>query len=137
MKISNEQLKNLADEKYLERGKSFYEKGWVELAHTSESQVDGIVLGNTSGFIYYPKLFKAGDDVQGSCTCLSYLEGDGPCKHMAALAYSVMDDDYKISPEYFVLKEDTEKRIEELRKENKDALITKILKLEHQLQKQG
>lgn len=133
MHITNIHLNYLVDDKYRDRGRIFYENGKVELVHVSENQVDAVVLGDTYGKIYDTKLFKTADTLTGKCTCPAYEEGEGPCKHMAAAALAVMDDNYAPTQEFFLLKEEIEQRQSDLQKMGQQELIAIIFKLEHQL----
>ena len=106
MKLTEEQLKRYVDQRYIERGQSYFEARLVVLDSIDANQVEASCVGNR---VYQVSLTLNAGRLSGNCTCPAF-EDFGPCKHIAATTFSVMAHNkglYEPNPDAF-------DRIEEL-----------------------
>lgn len=76
------------DERYIERGQSYFDQGLIVLNTVTENHTTAHCTGNR---VYKIKLTINGRKLEGYCTCPAFVDF-GPCKHIAATALAVMAD---------------------------------------------
>ena len=65
------------------RGESYYRQGLVQEVKIHPQEITAIVAGSQN---YHSRFYTEGDQIYGRCDC----PYDGPCKHLAALAYFII-----------------------------------------------
>jgi len=91
MKLTKAQLQRYVDERYIERGQVYFDRGLVVLDTVTDSQAKADCTGSR---VYKITLELNGQELSGYCTCPAF-EDFGPCKHIAATALAVMADKKK------------------------------------------
>jgi len=86
MTLSEAQLNRFVDQRYIDRGREYFERGQVVLETVTDRKVQASCVG---GRVYKVSLARAGSKLNGTCTCPAF-EDFGPCKHIAAVALAVM-----------------------------------------------
>lgn len=86
MNLTLAQLQRYVDQRYVDRGRGYFEQGLVVLNEVSDNRVQATCSG---GRIYEITLTEQGGHLDGDCTCPAF-EDFGPCKHIAATALAVM-----------------------------------------------
>lgn len=97
MNLTKSQLKHYVDERYIERGRGYFNQGLVVLDTVTTNFVKAHCAGSR---VYKVTLTLNGRKLEGICTCPAFAD-IGPCKHIAATALTVMADrnsQYSSSP---------------------------------------
>jgi len=127
MKITQEELHSLIKEPYLTRGKAYFRDGLVDLISIKPHQVKAHAVGTR---VYKVILERRDDKIDGDCSCPAF-EDFGPCKHMAATGFALLqydDGGYEPSDEYFNRTEFFNTIERSLAKQTKEELISFILR---------
>ncbi len=125
MHITNTQIENLIDKKYVGRGKPYFKDRLVELTSVTHTNVTAKCVGTR---IYSITLVQDNGALSGECSCPAF-EDYGPCKHMAAVAFAVMayeTSGYTPSRDYYSLTK-RYKHIEQLLMKKSKAELIAIL----------
>ncbi len=85
MKLTDQQIRALIEDRYIERGRAYMKAGQVELTEITPRRVTAQCAGTR---MYTVTLALTGGRLSGACTCPA-VEDFGPCKHMAATALTV------------------------------------------------
>ncbi len=80
MVITDQELKQFIDQRYIKRGKEIVQSGNIILKKISEKEINALAYGTS---IYTTKLFRKGKALNGTCTRQAFFQW-GPCKHLAA-----------------------------------------------------
>jgi uncharacterized Zn finger protein len=127
MKITLDDLADFVDERYLNRGAAYYKQGMVELIAVTKDKVTAHASG--SSFYTITLTFKNGI-LGGECSCPAF-ENFGPCKHIAAVGYAVIDHSaskaYKPKQAYYDHKEQYQAIVNHLMKKSKATLVNMIV----------
>ncbi len=97
MNLTKSQLKHYVDERYIERGQSYFDQGLVVLDTVTEDHAKAHCTGSR---VYKVTLAINEQQLEGDCTCPAFADF-GPCKHIAATALTVMaarNSQYSSSP---------------------------------------
>lgn len=86
MKILPHHISSLFDERYITRGKEYFEEGMVKIRTVSDADVEADCIGTRR---YRVALALKGGKLTGKCSCPAF-EDFGPCKHMAATAFATI-----------------------------------------------
>jgi len=86
MNLTLAQLQRYVDQRYVDRGRGYFEQGLVVLNEVSDNRVQATCSGER---VYKTTLTEQGGHLDGDCTCPTF-EDFGPCKHIAATALAVM-----------------------------------------------
>lgn len=87
MNLTEAQLNRFVDERYVERGRAYFERGLVVLGWVTERCAEAFCIG---GQVYRVELsLSRSSRLGGNCTCPAVGEF-GPCKHIAAVALAIM-----------------------------------------------
>ncbi len=88
MTLSEVQLNRFVDQRYIDRGRAYSERGLVVLDSVTDREAHAFCVG---GQVYSVRLALSRNRLGGTCTCPAF--GDfGPCKHIAAVALAIMED---------------------------------------------
>ena len=87
MNITHEQICELFEPRYMERGWRYMSSGAVVLTDIQPDQVNA-TCGGTQ--LYKVTLTLTDGKLSGRCTCPA-VDDFGPCKHMAATAFAVIE----------------------------------------------
>jgi len=86
LRLTEEQLKRYVDQRYIDRGQSYFEAGLVVLNEIKSNLVEASCVGSR---VYQVTLMLNSNRLSTNCTCPAF-EDFGPCKHIAATALTVM-----------------------------------------------
>lgn len=125
MKITAEQIIELIDERYRERGMQILRDGMVELLKITDTTASAKCLGTR---MYRVELELDDGKLVGDCTCPAF-DDFGPCKHMAAVAHAVRQTGYAPSEEYEYEKEEAERLEKHLLSKKKPQLVSMIMQM--------
>jgi len=126
MKITLDELRTLIDEPYLSRGNQYFMEGLVELLSITSTQVKASAMGTR---LYKVALMREGNFLKGTCSCPAF-EDFGPCKHMAATGFAVMQQaHYTPSRQYTTRAAHCQSIERTLLKQTKQELVALILDL--------
>lgn len=129
--LTEQDIRDLANEKSFERGEELYECGAI--SHTY--RIDKTIYGKCEGSEYTPydiEIDLSDDEIDPNCTCP--FDWGGICKHQVALLLTFLYE-----PELFIELEDIATLLEPLDREKLILLITDLMEdrldLQHWLQK--
>ncbi|PIR39745.1 MAG: hypothetical protein COV35_00945 [Alphaproteobacteria bacterium CG11_big_fil_rev_8_21_14_0_20_39_49] len=128
MKITEQQLKTLIEDRYLSRGEGYFASGMVELTSVRPDKVTAKAIGTR---IYDVALGLKNSTLSGSCTCPAF-EDFGPCKHMAAAEFAVIANNnggYEPSEEFQWRKDEISDFEKFFKQKSKEELISIIMQL--------
>jgi len=91
MRLYYKDIKNLLKESYLSSGRDYFNKGKVRNVSINKSHAKSEVVGSS---VYRVKLEYDGPFLSGKCSCPAFVYY-GPCKHMAAMGFALIDLDRK------------------------------------------
>jgi uncharacterized Zn finger protein len=91
MRLYHRDIKGLIKEPYLSRGRDYFNKGKVQIISVNESESKSKVAGST---VYRVTLWYDGPFLSGECSCPAFVYY-GPCKHMAATGFALINLDRK------------------------------------------
>ena len=95
MKIRLEDVRKLVQEPYLSRGKEYFLDGLVKLMSVQSNAVKARIAGTR---VYTVSLTLKSTTIGGGCSCPAFTDF-GPCKHMAATCFAVLNGSYKSANE--------------------------------------
>ncbi len=120
MHITPAHLENLVEERYRKRGEQYYADGIVELTSVTDKKAVAKCAGTR---LYTTTINLNGNSLSGKCSCPAF-DDFGPCKHMAATAYAVMNKkNYAPSEAFHDIKEMDEQLQRVLQRKTKAELI--------------
>jgi uncharacterized Zn finger protein len=86
MKLTEAQLRRHVDERYVDRGREYAERGLVVLDKVTDMNVRASCTGSR---VYAVELSLRNGRFEGKCTCPAF-DDFGPCKHIAATAFAAI-----------------------------------------------
>jgi uncharacterized Zn finger protein len=128
MKLTDSLIVTLIEERFRQRGMDYFVQGMVELTTITDTKVTAKCAGTR---LYNTKLELKNGVLSGECSCPAFVDF-GPCKHMAAVCYAVMEKHkagYSPSKEYEWRKEEWEHFEKHLMKKSKGDLVLLIMQL--------
>ncbi|WP_395463205.1 SWIM zinc finger domain-containing protein [Wolbachia endosymbiont of Cantharis cryptica] len=91
MRLYYKDIRNLIKESYLSSGRGYFNKGKVQIVSVNESQAKSKVVGSN---VYRITLKHDGPFLSGKCSCPAFVYF-GPCKHIAATGFALIELDRK------------------------------------------
>ncbi|WP_265026350.1 MULTISPECIES: SWIM zinc finger domain-containing protein [unclassified Wolbachia] len=91
MRLYYKDITGLIKEPYLSSGRDYFNKGKVQIISVDESHAKSKVVGSSK---YQVTLKHDGPLFSGTCSCPAFCYF-GPCKHMAATGFTLIDLDRK------------------------------------------
>ncbi|MCC2609676.1 MULTISPECIES: SWIM zinc finger family protein [Rhizobium/Agrobacterium group] len=122
MKLQQHHISTLFDQRYIDRGKAYFEEGLVEIISFQADKVTSRCAGTR---LYRVELVMKDSQLTGQCTCPAFSDF-GPCKHMAATAFAATvhtRDTYRPSAVYIARRDKFEALKRQLRRMTKAELI--------------
>jgi uncharacterized Zn finger protein len=101
MKLTLEQIRDLVDDRYIDRGRAYLAGGQLQLTKVTVDQVTAKCAGT---HLYNVTLRLKGKKLWGGCTCPA-VDEFGPCKHFAATTLAVMAEKYSPSTSFLARQE--------------------------------
>lgn len=87
MNILMKHVLELINEPYLTRGKEYFYNRTVRITQIRGNTVKARIAGSR---VYQATLTLKNNKLLGTCNCPAFTDF-GPCKHLAAVCYAVMD----------------------------------------------
>lgn len=87
MKIRLEDIRSFIQEPYLSRGKEYFSDGLVKLLVVKSNEVKARIAGSS---VYTVLLTFKNNALGGRCSCPAFVDF-GPCKHMAATCFALLN----------------------------------------------
>lgn len=128
MTLTEAQLNQFVDQRYVERGRAHAEHGLVVLESVTDREANAYCIG---GQVYSVRLTLSRRRLGGQCTCPAF-GNFGPCKHIAAVALAVIagaDGGYAPSPAVLERVEESRALRERLLALEKAELVDLVLSL--------
>ncbi len=128
MKLMLEQIRDLIDDRYIDRGRAYLAGGQLLLTKVT-AKCAGTRLYNVT-------LRLKGKKLSGGCTCPA-VDEFGPCKHIAATALAVMAQNYSPSASFLARQEQVahlEKKLLRMSKSDLAALVMQLVPDEEELE---
>jgi uncharacterized Zn finger protein len=124
MKIRLEDIHKLVQEPYVSRGREYFYEGLVKIITVQSNLVKARIVGNR---VYTVSLMLKNKTIEGRCSCPAFTDF-GPCKHMAATCFAMLNDSYQSANEDVSYRFDEYENVEKnLKKLKKEELIEIIL----------
>lgn len=126
MKLALHHITALLEQRYIDRGKAYFEQGMVEILHFDAAKVTSRCAGTR---LYKVELALESGRLTGHCTCPAFSDF-GPCKHMAATAFAAIahsKNAYQPSPRYADRASEYDALERRLKRMTKSELIDIIL----------
>ncbi|MFB9952302.1 SWIM zinc finger domain-containing protein [Rhizobium puerariae] len=126
MKLEHHHITSLFEQRYIDRGRAYFEEGMVEIVTSGPGNVTSRCAGTQ---LYKVELGLIGGQLTGNCNCPAFADF-GPCKHMAATAFAAIahaKESYRPSARYVTRREEFELLERRLRRMTKSELIGIIL----------
>ncbi len=122
MKLTMEQIRDLVDDRYIDRGRAYLSAGQLQLTKVTVDQVSAKCAGTR---LYNITLRLNRGKLAGSCTCPA-VDEFGPCKHIAATALAAMAQNSSLSAPYLARQEQVsrlERKLLRMSKPDPAALV--------------
>lgn len=123
--ISESEIQNLVAEPYFSRGKEYYAQGMVELKSVRLNKTKAKVLGSR---IYEVVINRKAGILKAECSCPAF-DDCGPCKHISATCFALLNKDYRPGKYYDKAKEIFEDMEDFLKSKSKAKLISIIMQM--------
>jgi uncharacterized Zn finger protein len=125
MKLTLEQIRDLVDDRYIDRGRAYLAGGQLQLTKVTSDQVTAKCAGTR---LYNVTLCLKGKKLSGSCTCPA-VDEFGPCKHIAATALAIMAQGFTPSQSFLVRQEQVSRLERKLLRMSKSDLAALVMQL--------
>lgn len=133
MKLTLEQIRDLVDDRYIDRGRAYLAGGQLQLTKVTADHVTAKCAGT---HLYNVTLRLKGEKLSGGCTCPA-VDEFGPCKHIAATALAIMAQNYSPSASFLARQEQVsrlEKKLLLMSKSDLAALVMQLVPDDEELE---